>query len=210
VVYFRAGYTPNDYPSDAEWDARAIIERSIAIKCPSLAYHLIGAKKMQQVLADDGVVERFVSSDVAKRLRASWTGLYSLDTEEEVKKLLPRVEADPHAFVMKPQREGGGNLLFGEKMLDALKNYQQHELSAYILMDRINTAEFQTQIVRNGQVHSIRGASELGVFSAYIGDGEREAFLDSFCGYLLRTKAASSEDGGVVAGVAVLDSVYLV
>ena len=40
VVYFRAGYTPNDYPSDDEWNARLLLERSLAIKCPSLAQHL--------------------------------------------------------------------------------------------------------------------------------------------------------------------------
>ena len=27
VVYFRAGYTPNDYLSDACWEARLLIER---------------------------------------------------------------------------------------------------------------------------------------------------------------------------------------
>merc|ERR1719242_1233335 len=33
VVYFRAGYTPNDYPSEREWDARDRIEFSTAVKC---------------------------------------------------------------------------------------------------------------------------------------------------------------------------------
>jgi hypothetical protein len=32
VVYFRAGYTPADYPSSRQWDARTILERSYAIK----------------------------------------------------------------------------------------------------------------------------------------------------------------------------------
>ena len=34
VVYFRAGYTPEDYPSQRHWDARTLLERSHAIKCP--------------------------------------------------------------------------------------------------------------------------------------------------------------------------------
>ena len=29
VVYFRCGYTPDDYPTDAQWDARRRLERSI-------------------------------------------------------------------------------------------------------------------------------------------------------------------------------------
>ena len=41
VAYFRAGYSPDDYPSAQQWDARLLIERSLAIKCPSAAYHLV-------------------------------------------------------------------------------------------------------------------------------------------------------------------------
>jgi hypothetical protein len=55
-------YTPNDYPSEAEWQARDVIEKSDAAKCPSAAYQLAGAKKVQQDLARPGVVERFVGS----------------------------------------------------------------------------------------------------------------------------------------------------
>ena len=42
VVYYRAGYTPDDYPSEAQWDARLLVERSAAVKCPSIDYHLTG------------------------------------------------------------------------------------------------------------------------------------------------------------------------
>jgi hypothetical protein len=46
VVYFRAGYTPDDHPSEREWDARLMMERSFAIKCPNIACHLAGCKKV--------------------------------------------------------------------------------------------------------------------------------------------------------------------
>jgi glutathione synthase len=36
VIYFRATYTPNDFPSEAHWELRAMLEESKAIKCPSL------------------------------------------------------------------------------------------------------------------------------------------------------------------------------
>ena len=51
LAYFRAGYTPHDYPGEAEWEARLLIERSFALKCPSIGQHLAGTKKVQQVLA---------------------------------------------------------------------------------------------------------------------------------------------------------------
>ena len=65
-------YTPADYPSETEWEGRSIIERSAAAKCPSIgcvcmlalivcivradpqhccSWHLAGAKKVQQELA---------------------------------------------------------------------------------------------------------------------------------------------------------------
>ena len=37
-----------------------MIERSLAIKSPTIHYHLAGTKKVQQALADPGVLERFV------------------------------------------------------------------------------------------------------------------------------------------------------
>lgn len=51
MAYFRCGYTPADYPGEAEWAAREAIERSAAVKCPSVAYHLAGTKRVQQVSA---------------------------------------------------------------------------------------------------------------------------------------------------------------
>ena len=42
VVYFRAGYTPDDYPTNRQWDARLLLERSHAIKCPCIEHHLVG------------------------------------------------------------------------------------------------------------------------------------------------------------------------
>jgi hypothetical protein len=77
VAYFRAGYTPSDYPSESEWQARALIERSIAVKCPTIAYQLAGTKKMQQQLAQPGEVERFLS-DAAAPGRYSGASLWAL------------------------------------------------------------------------------------------------------------------------------------
>ena len=60
VVYYRCGYHPDQYPTEKEWEARLMIERSLAIKSPSIQYHLVGTKKVQQVLAFPGVLERYL------------------------------------------------------------------------------------------------------------------------------------------------------
>lgn len=74
VAYYRAGYTPNDYPTELEWGARAMIESSAATKCPTVGYQLVGTKKIQQVLCEKGVLERYLpgaDSDVLRRCFAS-------------------------------------------------------------------------------------------------------------------------------------------
>lgn len=49
LVYFRTGFNPEHYPTDKEWKARLLIERSNAVKAPSIALQLAITKKVQQV-----------------------------------------------------------------------------------------------------------------------------------------------------------------
>lgn len=76
-------------PVSKVWDVRLTMERSRAIKCPSVQYQLAGSKKVQQALALPGVVERFIKDpDVVKKIRATFAGLYPL----EHVRFLPLVE----------------------------------------------------------------------------------------------------------------------
>ena len=142
IVYFRAGYTPRDYPSDAEFRAIYLAERSVAIKCPSLACHLAGTKKIQQVLAEPGMVERFLpKAEDAKRLRACFAGLYALERDDAPTLSIIATALDhPLEFVLKPQREGGGNNLWQGEMQAALRRMKKEERAAYILMKKIDVS----------------------------------------------------------------------
>jgi glutathione synthase len=60
VVYLRAGYGPGDYTDKSMWEARKMLELSKAIKCPTIITQLAGCKKVQQVLAMPGVLERYI------------------------------------------------------------------------------------------------------------------------------------------------------
>ncbi|KAG4916887.1 Glutathione synthetase, chloroplastic [Glycine soja] len=208
VIYFRAGYTPIDYPSESEWSARILMEQSSAVKCPSISYHLVGTKKIQQELAKPGVLERFIENkeEIAK-LRKCFTGLWSLDDSNIVRKAIER----PELFVMKPQREGGGNNIYGDDVRKALLKLQKEgslEDAAYILMQRIFPSNSAAILMRNGCWHKDRAISELGVFSTYLRNKDK-VIMNKQSGYLMRTKISSSDEGGVAAGFAVLDSVYL-
>lgn len=57
-----------------------MMERSRAIVCPTSAYQLAGTKKVQQVLAAPGMVERFIKDPAAvDRIRSTFADQFSLD-----------------------------------------------------------------------------------------------------------------------------------
>ncbi|XP_066482059.1 glutathione synthetase isoform X4 [Tiliqua scincoides] len=108
VVYYREGYVPKNY-NKQNWEARLLLERSRAVKCPDIATQLAGTKKVQQELSRPGTLERLLPNkpEAVARLRATFTGLYSLEMDEEGDKMVAMAIADPDQFVLKPQREGG-------------------------------------------------------------------------------------------------------
>lgn len=212
VVYFRAGYEPGHYHSKNEWDARLMMERSAAIKCPSIQYHLAGTKKVQQALATPGILERFLSDPIeVKRVKDIFTGLYSLDKSEGGDETVKMVLENPEGFVMKPQREGGGNNIYGLDIPAVLTEMTDAERSAYIIMERISPPISRSYIVRPGGENPpeiVEMVSELGIFGAIIGT-EKKIMLNTQVGHMLRTKISTANEGGVAAGLGALDSVFL-
>eukprot|EP01038_Epipyxis_sp_PR26KG_P013036 gene13036-17472_t len=269
IVYFRAGYTPNDYMISGttfEWDSRLRIEQSIAIKCPNIATHLIGTKKIQQELSIPGILEKLllnnknkdndnnhkmgVTQDEIELLRSCFAGLYSLDKEEldnvvnknngdsskvpssnrleEIKLLAIN---NPDGYVLKPQREGGGNNFYGQEMIDALQTLSEKELAAFILMERIMPPSQPAVMIRDGQaLPVIECLCELGIFGAYISipisddplpsqdmtyitdeeECERKMVMNSYIGYVVKVKPYNLNEGGVLSGYAVLSSPNLI
>lgn len=66
------------------WEARLMMERSCAVKCPDISTHLVGTKKVQQELARPGVLESFFPDEpeTVTQIRATFAGLYTLDMVE--------------------------------------------------------------------------------------------------------------------------------
>jgi hypothetical protein len=102
-------------------------------------------------------------------------------------------------------------------------------------MQRIRPTTQPAAMLRDGQlmIHK-ECASELGIYATFLGyvmsfaldrhsslmfiaavmkwnnsDGKK-TYVNKFIGHLLRTKLGTTDEGGVVAGFAVLDSPYLV
>ncbi|PIO72493.1 putative glutathione synthase [Teladorsagia circumcincta] len=210
VVYFRAGYSPDSYPTEKEWSARLLMERSDAIKAPWIGLQVANTKKTQQVLAEDGVVERFIGHPrEAAAIRATFAGLWAINNSSSItEKLVKSAIAHPAQFVLKPQTEGGGGNFYGEKMVEKLKSMTEEERGAHILMERIQPLVLENYLVRAMQpVQLSNVVSELGVYGYALGDrGIAEVGQG---GHLLRTKGEKVDEGGVAVGAAVIDSPFL-
>jgi glutathione synthase len=211
TVYFRAGYGPDDYPTENEWAARLLLERSRAIKCPTVATQLAGSKKVQQVLAAPGILESFTpDSTTAARLRHTFAAIYPLDTSPEGLKARQLAFEQPEKYVLKPQREGGGNNIYRTKIPGFLNEIGEAQWPGYILMELIEPPPVEGVIFREGRVLKGGVIGELGVYGAVIWDTQGKVVENKECGWLLRTKGSESEEGGVAAGFGCVDGVCLV
>ncbi|CAH2242982.1 jg13425 [Pararge aegeria aegeria] len=118
----------------------------------------------------------------------------------------------PFRFVLKPQREGGGNNLYGSDVREALLRMRHsRERAAYILMERILPPLVSGYVVRPGA--SVPPpltdlVSELGIFGVIIGTKDK-IYCNRQAGHMLRTKLADANEGGVAAGLGALDSPFL-
>lgn len=212
VVYYRAGYEPGHYHSDLEWNARLMVERSSAIKCPSIHYHLAGTKRVQQALASPSVLEKLLDNNKAAAVREIFTGLYSLDLSAEGDAAVQMALNNPSYYVLKPQREGGGNNIYGEDVKKYLeKMSSSKERCAWILMERIIPPVQRCYLIHPNQPDPIFTdvVSELGIFGVIIGD-DKNVLINHQVGHMLRTKIATANEGGVSAGYGALDSPFLV
>jgi len=213
MIYFRCGYSPDQYFGDKEWNARLMMERSLAIKSPSIHYHLAGTKKVQQQLAINGVLEKyFDDSKKIDKIRGIFTGLYSLDAKtDEGRATFEKAMKTPTKFVVKPQREGGGNNIYGEDIVPFLKSIENSsERDAYIMMDRIHPPTTENYMVRpHTPTKRVKVISELGIFGYIIGDDKGKILKNKQVGHMLRTKLSDANEGGVAAGSGALDSVFL-
>jgi len=221
VVYLRAGYGPQDYPDTSSWEGRLQIERSNAIKCPSILTQLAGTKKVQQVLATPkspntpSVLPQFMKGDTTidiARLENTFTNIFPLDESPaglEARKIAIDEELCKD-YVLKPQREGGGNNTYRSAIPPFLKSIPESHWASYILMEIITPPPVHNMILRNGVIEKGGVICELGIYGTCLWDHSTEEILhNEEAGYLLRTKGDKSEEGGVAAGFGSMDSCRL-
>ena len=219
TIYFRATYTPTDFPTPEHWETRILLQRSLAINCPSLPLQLAGGKKVQQVLSKPGVLEDFLldpgrgpeafTAEDVRMVRETWVEMWGLDDTDGVQRALERAER----LVLKPQREGGGNNVYRSSIPPFLNSLPAEERAAWIAMQLIEpppgVGNYLIRAGGGGEAHKADVVSELGIFGWTL-FGEERVWQSNSGGWLVRTKGRESDEGGVAVGFSVLDSVLLV
>lgn len=67
----------------------------------------------------------------SRLLRLCFTGLYPLDSSKEGVAAYQSALADPSRYVLKPQREGGGNNYYGDDVKKMLEKMSLSERNGY-------------------------------------------------------------------------------
>ena len=212
LTYYRAGYSPDDFIEDEAIKGRQLIEASSTIQVPNLSIQLAGMKKIQQLLTKPEIISKFVSPEISKLILKTFVKFHTLDEIIDT----PRgnvsasewVSLNPHEYVLKPQREGGGNNFFGKEITNILSKIQKSNFNTYVLMENINAKTHPAILVVDGKAENLSCISEVGRYGICTAENGK-VINNNDIGYLVRTKSENVKEGGVCAGFACLNSLTI-
>ncbi|CAG7966205.1 unnamed protein product [Penicillium olsonii] len=207
VVYMRAGYEAHEYDHTG-WQARLRLEKSIAIKCPSILSHISTFKKVQQALTAPGALERFLAPDKAELIRNTFVQQYPLDQSVEglrAQKIIRDDRISNH--ILKPSLEGGGNNVYDD-IPEFLSSIPPAARSSYILMERIEPPLSRNLLVSRAGAQEGLVVSELGVYGTCLWK-KTEALCNTCAGWSFKTKHADVDEMSVVKGYGCFDTPLL-
>ncbi|KAL3105989.1 hypothetical protein niasHT_028719 [Heterodera trifolii] len=214
LVHITDGNVPDEFPTEHEWTARTMIERSNAILSPNIRFHLSCTKKIQQVLSKPGMVERFFPDDPKRvaLIRGTFTGLWGLEVEDEAtREVIEDAIRSPANYILKSQVEGGLGNFFDHQMAQMLQQMSKEERGAYILQRRINPLVVKNYLMRQKMSALLEDVvSEMGIYGSLIGDQSNGRILhNAFDGHLVKSKRSDVNHGGLCCGGGLIDSLLL-
>ncbi|KAI2464265.1 glutathione synthase [Annulohypoxylon bovei var. microspora] len=214
IVYQRAGYDLHEYDRQGI-DARCMLERSRAIKCPTILSHLAGLKKVQQELTTPGILERFIAPEMVALLRRTFVPQYPFGISMEgIQAQAQEIALDKQKaenYILKPSLEGGGHNVYGEDIPDFLKTVPKQEWSKYVLMERIHPPLVHGVLISPIDTHRGVVVSELGVLGTCLWRrnerrGEKvEIISNNRAGWTFKTKPEDVQEMSVVKGYGCFD-----
>ena len=197
VVYHRGSMTAEEllqspFPKadslHSGFQIRKHLERSRAIKCPTVFGHLASSKKVQQHLTSvPGAMERFIGLEAAQRLRERSMAMISLaDPSSYFRQILdecippPGAKTSPDAiqsamkaaeralapYVLKPiGAEGGGHCVFGSDIPEFYTTViaPAKSQAGHVLMQRIHPSVVRGALISQRRYHVAPVVSELGI-----------------------------------------------
>ncbi|TVY73606.1 Glutathione synthetase large chain [Lachnellula suecica] len=217
VVYFRAAFEADEFDDNGR-KARLLLERSRAIKCPSILSHLTTFKKVQQALALPGGLRRFLTEDEAVRIASTFAPIYPMDESEigMAARKLALSSISSKSYILKPSLEGGGHNIYGEDIPRFLSRTPKNKWSNYILMEKITSPAIHNLSMSPRGFYRGPVVSELGIFGICLWkrdentEGRVEITQDLNPCWSFKTKSASVNEMSVVKGYGCFDSPALV
>lgn len=119
------------------------------------------------------------AEDIKCLFKGIWT-LEDIDKEgSEIQEIVRKAKENPRNYVIKPQKEGGGNNFYNEEVKEMLENTPIDELKVYLIMERINPPEIKAYMLRNGKIIEGSTLSELGIFSSVFIDTTKKEPIEN-------------------------------
>ena len=211
LFYFRAGYTPSDYKDEESWKGREMIELSTAIKVPNINLFLTTLKVFQYELTKPDILKKYINEElISNDIIRFFTKIYYLRDmdKEKQKELFNQITSNPHSYVIKPQREGGGNNYYDEKIIPLLPKDDSEpsdELLNSIIMERIEAPEYETLNLIDEKVIVNTINSEFSVYGVIISSDDKIYNINKSVGFLVRSKDKNAGEGGVIHGSGCVD-----
>jgi glutathione synthase len=208
IIYYRAGYIPDHYINENCWLVREQIEQSRAIKCPTIRSQLAGSKIVQEYLTHDNIIEKYINDEnLSKNIRSTFASIFTFNNNQTRKTHIDLLRQNPNNFVVKPNREGGGNNKYGDDILNLIEK-EENNLNYYIAMEKILPPKCTTCLIKPNGKHllHVECINEIGIFGTMVSNVDtNEEYINEVTGYLVRTKTIDTNEGGVATGYSVLD-----
>ncbi|PSV27940.1 MULTISPECIES: glutathione synthase [unclassified Photobacterium] len=221
TVYLRAGYQYSDYCApELDEDicchtlsqTRLFIEKHYVAMNATISQQLATSKSMQMLLTQmpaEAYIQWGLSLNEAHLVKSVLAEMKAI-TAESIEWFYQ--SANKKEWVLKNQGEGGGHCVFGEDISAILQRLKPEEYNAWTLMQRLYPHERDTPTiaVRDGKQTLVSDlVSEVGLFTAHY-QGKPVTENNGYAGYLIRSKPASENEGGIHSGQGILDSLVLI
>ena len=188
-----------------------MIELSTAIKVPNINLFLTTLKVFQYELTKPDILKKYINEElISNDIIRFFTKIYYLRDmdKEKQKELFNQITSNPHSYVIKPQREGGGNNYYDDKIIPLLPKDDSEpsdELLNSIIMERIEAPEYETLNLIDEKVIVNTINSEFSVYGVIISSDDKIYNINKSVGFLVRSKDKNEGEGGVIHGSGCVD-----